>query len=220
MSSVAVYIFEMVGIVAFAVTGAISATERKLDVFGVVILGVVTALGGGVVRDVIIGNTPPAMFGDYSYVLAASVASVFVFVIIAVFKSRYTSHRKVIVGVFDVFDSLGLGVFAATGVITAVNCGYADNGFLCIFVGLTTACGGGILRDVMSRSIPMVFKKRIYAVAALIGNIICYLMIRGGTGIAWAFGVSTAVVFVIRVIAAAFRLNLPHLEFNGIGDDD
>lgn len=209
----------MVGTVAFAVTGAIAATERKLDAFGVVFLGVVTALGGGVVRDLIIGSTPPAMFEDYSYVLAASVASVCVFALIAVFKARYTSHRKVIVGVFDAFDSLGLGIFASIGVITAINGGYGENAFLCIFIGLTTACGGGILRDVMSRSIPMVFRKRIYAVAALIGSFVCYLMIEGGTGTPWAFGVSVAVVFVIRMLATAFKLNLPHLEFNGTSDD-
>lgn len=220
MSSTVVFVLEIIGTVAFAVTGAMVALERKLDVFGVVFLGVVTALGGGVVRDLIIGKTPPAMFEDYSYLLAASITSLVVFVAIAIFKKAYVGHRRVINEVFNVFDSLGLGIFAAVGVIVAIKAGYENNAFLCIFVGMTTGCGGGILRDIMSRSIPMVFRKRIYAVAALIGSVICYYMIKCNVGDGWAFGVSTAVVFVIRILASVFKLNLPHLELDGVKSDD
>ena len=220
MSDNAIYVLEMIGTVAFAVTGGIVAIERKLDLFGVLFLGVVTALGGGVVRDLILGKTPPAMFEDYSYLMAAGAATIIIFIVIAIFRSRYASHRRVINNIFNIFDALGLGIFAAVGVILSVNYGYGENGFLCIFVGFTTGCGGGILRDVMSKSIPLVFRKRIYAGAALAGRIICYFMILCNTGEAWAFGVSTAAVFLIRMLAAALHLNLPHLEIEGVKNDD
>lgn len=220
MSATVLFALEIFGSVAFAVTGALVALERKLDLFGVVFLGVVTALGGGVVRDLIIGKTPPAMFENYSYLLAASIASLVIFAMVAFFKKAYVGHRRIINEGFNVFDSLGLGIFASVGVIVAIKAGYENNAFLCIFVGMTTGCGGGILRDVMSRSIPLVFRKRIYAIAALIGSIICYYMIKSGIGDGWAFGVSTAVVFVIRVLAAVFKLNLPHVEIDGVNGED
>lgn len=136
MAETVIYVVEIIGTIAFAISGAMIAIERKLDMFGVIFLGVVTALGGGVVRDLIIGKTPPVMFENYSYLAAAMITSLAVFVVMFLLKNKYDKKRKrLFEGFFNVFDAVGLGIFAVLGVNIAVNAGYIDNGFFMRFRG-------------------------------------------------------------------------------------
>ena len=127
------------------------AVDRGTDIFGVLLMAVFTALGGGTLRDVLIGYFPPRMFTNFHYVLLACLCALVVFVIARVYKERYVAREKMIEQINNVFDAVGLGVFAVSGARIGMEAGFADNMFLTTFLGATTAIGGGMLRDERKR---------------------------------------------------------------------
>lgn len=204
-------LIEYVGIIAFAASGAILAVKRKMDLLGVIILAVTTSLGGGFVRDLMLGITPPWMFIHSKYALMASIVAVCVFIAACFFGSVPDANMARIDRAINVFDSLGLAVFAISGVDTAINCGYADNAFLCVFVGTLSAVGGGVLRDMFSATVPFVLQKRIYALAAIAGAMIYYYLSAAGhknIGLSAAFVLTVS----IRLLAARYRWRLPRAD--------
>ena len=138
-------VLEAIGTVAFAVSGATVALQRRLDVFGVMLLGLTTALGGGCIRDLLLGRTPPVMFSQPLYAIVAIVTSLVVFLLAYFWRGIFFSHMVLIDRVNNVFDALGLGMFTVIGVRAGVAAGYGDNAFLCVFLGLLTGVGGGVL---------------------------------------------------------------------------
>lgn len=126
---------EAVGTAAFAVSGAMVAVDRGTDIFGVLLMAVFTALGGGTLRDVLIGYFPPRMFTNFHYVLLACLCALVVFVIARVYKERYVAREKMIEQINNVFDAVGLGVFAVSGARIGMEAGFADNMFLTTFLG-------------------------------------------------------------------------------------
>ena len=203
---------ELVGTVAFALSGAMLAAHKGLDLFGVLYLGVVTALGGGTVRDLLLGITPPKMFYSYEYVALAVVTALVLFL---VFR-RFPRARGGMAGQMDLLynlcDAVGLGIFAVVGTQAGMEAGYGENAFLCVFLGLTTGVGGGILRDMMCADIPGVLRKHIYAVAAIAGSGAFYLLERSSVhGTAAALSGMTVTV-VLRLLARHYRWNLPKAE--------
>lgn len=203
------HICEFAGTVAFAVSGAMVAVHKRVDLFGVLFLGMITALGGGALRDVLLGRFPPAMFSNYGYVVTAVAAALVVFVAARMLTERYVLKETAIEQINNVFDALGLGVFAVTGTALAIGLGYGDNGFLAVFMGMTTAIGGGVLRDLLLREIPFVLKKRIYAIAAICGGLTYYLGWLLGAPETLALCAGVAVTFVLRLLATIFKWNLP-----------
>ncbi|MEG2009672.1 MAG: trimeric intracellular cation channel family protein [Oscillospiraceae bacterium] len=203
------YILELIGTLAFAVSGAMIAIERRLDLFGVVFLGVITACGGGMIRDILIGAFPPAMFLNKEYVLIACLVSIIVFFIAYFARRTYFSKVKRIDFVNNIFDAVGLGAFAVTGTRIGIASGFGDNAFMCIFLGLLTGIGGGLLRDMMSRSVPLVLRKRIYAVAAIVGGGLYYLLYLLELGNEIAIFAGVGVTCAIRILATIFRWDLP-----------
>lgn len=204
--NVALYVIELFGIAAFAISGALVAIEKKMDLFGVAILGFVTATGGGILRDLILGITPPMTFRDPSFAIVALVTSLIMF--IPWVRRIHGKAQKVRDWMLLVVDSLGLGTFAVVGMGYAIDAGYGDNVFLLIFVGVVTSIGGGIFRDIMAGNRPYVFVKHFYATAALIGCIVFVLM-RLWAGEIVATIVGASVIFVLRILAAVFRWKLP-----------
>lgn len=204
--NVALYVIELFGVAAFAISGALVAIEKKMDLFGVAILGFVTATGGGVLRDLILGITPPMTFRDPSFAIVALVTSLIMF--IPWVRRVHGKAQKVRDWMLLVMDSLGLGTFAVVGMGYAIDAGYGDNVFLLIFVGVVTSIGGGIFRDIMAGNRPYVFVKHFYATAALIGCIVFVLM-RLWAGEIVATIVGASVIFVLRILAAVFRWKLP-----------
>ena len=204
-----IYVTELIGVMAFSVSGAAVAIESRLDLFGVIVLGVTASLGGGVIRDVLLGITPPSMFSSFEYVLVASAAAIFVF-LIAHYKREYAKrlmspgHNVVLV-----FDTIGLGVFAVAGVNTALLNGFGENGFLVVFVGTLTGVGGGMLRDLMARQIPVVLKKRIYALAAMGGAWLYYELSRLSIPSVAAMLSGIMFTIIVRLLAVRFNWNLP-----------
>ncbi|MBQ2752003.1 MAG: trimeric intracellular cation channel family protein [Oscillospiraceae bacterium] len=205
------YIAELIGTASFAVSGSLIAIERELDAFGVLFLAVITALGGGILRDVLLGSLPPVFFTSYEFLVIAAISALIVFIICYI---RHGAKKADPVAgmIMNIFDAIGLGVFAVVGTQAAITAGYEANAFMCIFMGMTTGIGGGILRDMMSRATPAILRKQIYATAAIIGSAIYYLLERFAVHTAISVSVSVGVVILIRILAATLRWTLPRVK--------
>lgn len=206
------FIVEIIGTIAFATSGAMVAINKRVDIFGVLVLSSITALGGGAIRDILIGATPPRMFSDYRYVMIAVVVSTIVFIIAYIFRERYQQKAKVVDSVNNIFDAVGLGLFTVTGVQVAIDSGFGLNSILAVCLGVITGIGGGVLRDVMLREIPFVLKKRIYALASIAGGTVYYNLHLAEVSRTRSIVIAVAVTFVIRILATVFKLDLPKVK--------
>lgn len=207
------FAIEIIGTVAFAITGVITAIEKKFDIFGALVLGTVTAVGGGIVRDLILGYLPPMAFRKSVYAITAVITSLAVFVIAYFLGARIKKHFDVYSQVINIFDSIGLSVFVIGGINSAISCGFGENMFLSVFVATLTGVGGGVMRDIMAGRVPKILRKRVYALAAIVGAIIYYLMIWyniGSTTLAIILGAGS--VLIIRILATIFHWNLPTVK--------
>lgn len=192
-------VFEIIGTLAFAISGACVGIEYKMDIFGVAMLGMTTAVGGGVFRDLILGVTPPVAFGKPLYALLSIAVSLVVFLpkVRVLFKDLNRPF-------YIVIDSLGLAAFTVVGVRAGMK---FDNAFLSVFVGVLTGVGGGVLRDIFAGKQPDIFRKRFYACASIIGAFITVALWKTGLLISMTSG--AAVVFILRLLAAKYKWNLP-----------
>lgn len=182
-----IFILELIGTVAFASSGAMIAIEKKMDIFGVNVLGATTAVGGGIMRDIILGLTPPGAFSHPVYVLVAALTSTILFVIAYAKPTAFESRVKT-----DYYDKLmfwcdtaGLGIFTVVGIQAAVRAVGGENVFFFVFIGTLTGVGGGVLRDIMAGETPYILVKHIYACAAIAGGIVCVV---GRTAFGEAYG--------------------------------
>ena len=207
MENSIIFAIEIIGTIAFASSGAMLGIRKNLDIFGVVVLGLCVAVGGGIVRDIILGLTPPSAFRDPSYALTALVTAVLLFGSVywkqEILTSRYMEIYETIM---NYCDAAGLGIFTVLGVYTGYEQGYRGRFFL-IFLGMLTGIGGGVIRDVLADTMPFILRKHIYAVASLAGAFVCQRLI--GQNLYLALAAGTAVVLVIRILASHYRWNLP-----------
>lgn len=208
-----IFLAELLGVAAFSVSGALSGVERRLDLFGIVLLGVTTSVGGGALRDIVLGSFPPMMFRNPIYTFLAFLFSLLVFLAVWRTGGYDEIQKSKIAGIINLFDAIGLGIFSVTGVSTAISVGYLENAFLCIFVGTLTGIGGGILRDMMSGAIPSVLHKHIYALAAIAGAFAHYWLIRLGAPDPLAIPTGVVLILVIRLLAARFHWSLPKATY-------
>ena len=204
-----IFILELIGTVAFASSGAMIAIEKKMDIFGVNVLGATTAVGGGIMRDIILGLTPPGAFSHPVYVLVAALTSTILFVIAYAKPTAFESRVKT-----DYYDKLmfwcdtaGLGIFTVVGIQAAVRAVGGENVFFFVFIGTLSGVGGGVLRDIMAGETPYILVKHIYACAAIAGGIVCVV---GRTAFGEAYGtiLGLAATVLLRFLAAHFRWNL------------
>lgn len=206
-------IIESIGVIAFSVSGAMVAIRRKTDLFGVILLAVITTLGGGLTRDVIFSFSPPAFFNSKEYLLLSAIVSVIVFLFARKFSNTYLQNETRIEHINDIFDALGLGIFAVMGVKVAFEQGYEENALISISCGAITCICGGMLRDVLTNSTPFVLVKRIYALAAIVGASTYYLLYNYSESIgfidSFAMVIGLAVTFILRILAMAFKWNMP-----------
>lgn len=200
---------DLLGTAAFALSGAMVACHKRADLFGILFLGVITALGGGMLRDLILGLHPPALFFNRLDVSLAVAMGLLVFFLARYHKGYWVQREEQVERLNNVVDALGLGFFAVTGCLVTIEAGYGNHWFLTVSMGLTTAVGGGLLRDLILREIPFIFKKHIYAVAALAGAFSFYLPYRLGFQAVGALA-GVCVTFALRMLATHFRWNLPH----------
>ena len=205
-------ILEIIGTAAFALSGAMVAIDKGADIFGVLFLSVITALGGGIIRDTLLGNTPPIMFTSYMYVAVAAGCGLLIFALAYANIERYAKRYDWMDRVVNIFDAMGLAVFTVSGVNLAAAHYGLDMPLLLCLMGMTTGVGGGMLRDVLTNSMPMVLKSRIYAVASLFGALTYYLLLRCDVAATFSAIVTCVFIFAIRMLATAFNWNLPRVK--------
>ena len=201
-----IIIIESICVVAFTMSGALVGIDKKMDLFGVTILGLITSIGGGVIRDLMLDITPPMSFQNPRVAIIAIVTSILFFLIRK--KIKVSENERIYDNLMFTTDSLGLGLFTVIGVQTAINTGFGNNYFLVVFVGVLSGVGGGILRDVLAGNRPYIFTKHFYANAALIGAIICVAL----WNLVGSFAsklISAGVIFILRLLAAHFHWELP-----------
>lgn len=204
-----VTILELIGTVAFAASGALTAMKKHMDLLGIIVLGVITAIGGGILRDLILGITPPLAFRDPTCALVAVATSILLFI---PYIRRPLLHRE---RLFDfvmlIMDSVGLGVFTVMGIWNALLFNPDRSIFLLMLVGVLTGVGGGMLRDILAGQTPYILVKHIYASASIAGALSCALLLRLLPDYL-ALLIGILVVLTIRLLAAHYRWNLPSVK--------
>ena len=207
-------ILEIIGTVAFAVSGAFVAIKARLDLFGVLFIGCITAVGGGIMRDILIGQTPPVIFSKLYILIIAACSALIVFVISYIYNQKFDELEKKTEHVNNFFDAIGLAAFSVMGTETAFVQGLSSNVFLAITLGVLTGVGGGVLRDILTSTTPYIFKKHVYAVASLLGASAYFILrvILDGTLIASAVGM--LLILAVRMLATKYLWGLPkvHLQ--------
>ncbi|GBE14133.1 MAG TPA: trimeric intracellular cation channel family protein [Proteobacteria bacterium] len=193
------YFLDLLGTAAFAASGALAGVQRRMDLLGVVVLALVTAVGGGTIRDLLLGAVPPFCFKDENYLYLSIVVALLIFYF---HHSLDFVHRPLLY-----FDALGLGTFLVIGTGKALK---YDAGFLvAVMMGVMTATAGGVVRDVLSDQVPFILQKEIYATACVFGGILYYILYRLGMNESLTAVISALVVVVIRVIAIHRHWSLP-----------
>jgi len=207
--SVFVLMLELLGTVAFSASGSIIAIRKKMDVFGVCVLGLTTAVGGGIIRDLLLGITPPSTFFNPIYATTSVIVSLIVF--LKPVRRYLTGTHAVYDRTMLVVDSMGLGLFTALGV-SITKAAVPDAGFfLTVFVATISSVGGGLMRDIMAGQTPFIFVKHVYACASLTGAVLCTLL-WPFSGHIMAMILCAVTVFTIRILSAAFKWNLPKAD--------
>lgn len=205
-------LLELTGVTAFAVSGAMVAVDRGADLFGVLFLSLMTALGGGILRDLLLGCTPPRMFTSYVYIAVASAAALAVFLAARLGREKYRREEARVDAVDNFFDAIGLAAFTVSGVNIAVESADLSSPVLAVAMGMTTGVGGGMIRDVLTNAMPMVLTKHVYAVASLAGALAYYGMLWLPIPEFVRDAVAMVLVFAIRMLATRYHWNLPKAE--------
>lgn len=193
------YTLDLLGTAAFAASGALAGMRRGMDLFGVLVLGLVTATGGGTLRDLMLGDTPPFIFKDETYLYLSIAVS------LAVFTFRGSMHMLQHPLLY--FDAVGLGTFVVIGTGKALD---FQMGFIgSVMMGVMTATAGGMMRDVLSTQVPLVLQREVYASAALAGGALFYLLHHNGVPHNWVLLISAVTVIVLRLLAIHYNWSLP-----------
>lgn len=194
-------IIDILGTFAFAVSGAFSAIEKKLDPFGVIILSFVTAIGGGTLRDLLIGDTPVRWLRSGTTTLVIIVAAV-----ATIFFGKFLKRFSITLFLFDAF---GLGLFTLIGVQKGLQMEFSTG--ICVALGTITGSFGGVIRDVLLNNVPLVFRKEIYASASILGGILYLLLLKVDMFSPFASIISIMFIVALRIIVVRYKLALPDM---------
>jgi uncharacterized membrane protein YeiH len=190
---------DLAGTFAFAISGAVAAKQKGLDILGILVVAFTVACGGGIIRDICIGAIPPAGLSDGRYLLVSMIAAIMTMGLNPLVQ---TLNRPVLF-----FDALGLSLFAVSGAQKALVFGH--NNEVAILLGMITAVGGGVIRDVFLNRIPVIFEKEIYASAALLGAIVIVAGHYWGLSNDWIFPAGFLVCLILRLLALKYHWRLP-----------
>lgn len=195
------YTIDILGTIAFSISGVLVALNKRMDPFGILIIAFVTAVGGGTLRDVLIGDTPVSWMKNmtYTYVILAST----VFAI--VFRKKIDYLRTSLL----LFDTIGIGLYTVVGVEKGISAGL--NPIICVSLGTMSACFGGVIRDILCNEIPVIFRKEIYATACILGGFSYFLIKKLPIDIDLAFVIAGLIVILVRLLAIRFKISLPTL---------
>lgn len=192
-------IIEIVGTVAFSVAGAFAAMEKKLDIFGVFIIAFITALGGGTLRDILIGEVPVKWMLD----LSSGIVVMLTTIAVLLFKSVIKNYHNVLL----FFDSIGLGFFTVVGIQTGIALDFQP--VICIALGTITACFGGVIRDISLSNIPLIFQKEIYATTCIFGGLVFFLLLKAGVPKLPVEVICLVSVVLFRLLSVRYNWHLP-----------
>lgn len=195
------YTIDILGTIAFAISGVLVALSKKMDPFGILIIAFVTAIGGGTIRDLLIGDTPVSWMENLTYTYVIIIAAV----LTVVFKSKIDYLRRSLF----LFDTIGIGLYTVVGVEKGINAGLSP--VICIALGTISACFGGVIRDILCNEIPVIFRKEIYATACILGGVTYFLVKKLPIDNDGVFIIAIIVVIVIRLLAVRFKISLPSL---------
>lgn len=198
------WVLEIIGTIAFAISGAIVGIKREMDMLGVAILGLTTAVGGGVIRDLILGQQPPKTFRDPTCALIALAVSLIVFA--SFYFGKHFHNKRLPDMLLLIADSCGLGIFTVNGVAAAMD--VHEEITLLLFSDVLTGVGGGVLRDMLAGNRPYVFVKHVYASASILGAV-SYLLLHGQMDDAYATCISISLTVILRLLSSYYRWNLP-----------
>ncbi len=192
-------ILDLLGTIAFAISGALAAMNRRLDLFGIFIIAFVTAIGGGTVRDILIGNTPVTWMENTIYIYLIG----FVTILAIIFRKDLDHLKKSLF----LFDTIGLGIFTITGVEIGIQNDL--NPIISITLGAMTGTFGGVIRDILCNEIPVIFRKEIYATACIVGGMAFILLYEAGMQQDLIYVLTSLTVILIRLMAVKFQISLP-----------
>lgn len=195
------YLLELLGCVSFAISGAFAGIQKRLDVFGVLTVAFVTSIGGGTVRDLLIGELPVSWMMDQYY----SAVIFFSTIATMLFWKRLKSFKLPLF----LFDTIGLGLFTIVGVQKALNAGLKPE--ICVALGTITGCFGGITRDILLNNIPLIFRKEIYATACIAGGLVYITGRELGVDINITRLCAVSTICIIRIVAVKYKLTLPRM---------
>lgn len=199
---------EALGTAAFSLSGVLTAIERRLDLFGAVVLAGTTAVGGGIIRDLLLGRTPPVAFSDPLYVLIAFGTACGMLLIVHLMGSLTERRMGLFLNILNVCDAMGLGIFSVLGADAAVQCGYGDNLFLTVFVGVVTGVGGGVLRDLLAGRAPIIMRRDIYALCSIAGTLL-FCLVRQLLPVAAAMLLCAGFICAFRLVMLKLNATLP-----------
>lgn len=201
-------VIEIIGVLSFSISGALMAIDKENDFLGVVFLAIITSFGGGMLRDIFIGNTPPVFFKLFHLIIVSVITSTLVFLIATVFKKQYVKNEKLVQAINNYLDAAGLGVFVISGARICMEAGF-ENPFLIIVMGMISGTGGSMTRDIIMREVPALLRKHIYLMAALAGATIYYFLVRFGVSDVFAVPIGAVSIVIIRILATVFKWNMP-----------
>ncbi len=205
-----ILIIDIIGAIAFAYSGVVVAIKHKMDLLGVIILGCVTACGGGVLRDILL-DKKIGFFETPNYeLIAAFITTIVLFILFFAFKHIAFFEKQWFLDLTTILDALGLGIFVIMGANVAIEAN--GNTFMIIFAATITACGGGMTRDILAMQIPVIFTRRIYCIAAVLGGVIYYLLFINNVNIYLSVFITLTFVVVVRFLSYKFKINLPRVE--------
>ncbi|HCG8577936.1 TPA: TRIC cation channel family protein [Vibrio parahaemolyticus] len=205
MDSMLLYMIDLFGTAIFAVSGVLLAGRLKMDPFGVIVLGSVTAIGGGTIRDMALGATPVFWITDTTYLWVIFITCLLTMILVR-------RPKRLAWWVLPVCDAIGLTVFVGIGVEKAL--AYNASGMVAVIMGVITGCGGGIIRDVLAREVPMVLRSEVYATACIIGGIFHTMAVSMGYDHSTALLAGVISTLVIRLGAIRWHLSLPTFAIN------
>jgi uncharacterized membrane protein YeiH len=192
---------DILGTIAFAISGVLVAMSKRMDPFGVFIIAFVTAVGGGTLRDLLIGSTPVFWMADMTFMYVIATATL----VAVIFRNQLKHLRRSLF----LFDTIGIGLYTVIGIEKGLNAGLHP--LICIALGTITACFGGVIRDILCNEIPVIFRKEVYATACIFGGI-TYFILREFIGDQnLIFVIALTVVITIRLLAVIFKISLPSI---------
>lgn len=196
------YLLDILGTMAFAISGVLTALNKKMDPFGVFVIAFVTAVGGGTLRDVLIGRTPVGWMLDLNYVYMIITG----FFLALIFRKKLDKFRTSLF----LFDTIGLGVFTLIGLEKGIAIGLHP--VICVALGTMTACFGGVIRDILCNDIPVIFRKEIYATICMIGGFVFFILRKLNVTEDVVYLSTSGIIILIRLLAVKFRWSLPAVE--------